>query len=278
MTMLLTSTSLLDLHTIDQEGDNDTKTMGSSHVGMKQFNSMVESGDWDGVIEEADDYDNNDDVDSYVPRRASVGTFESTPMDPNSESEESSEQDESEETSTSRTSGSPRSSEVSGSMSGRSLTSEELRNRQKYLKKVEELVKKVVPDEADNVATMMDQFAGREEELINTLETMYERSYSVRARKAMHKSKAIPDSSDRDPTRGRFGMGGAEGAAAAAAASTIGVGFERPMEDFDDDDTPQTRGGFGGDNAGFDGGGYGDEDEESVSSLFGRAACLPPDG
>ena len=38
------------------------------------------------------------------------------------------------------------------------------------------MVKRVVPDETDNVDEMMRQFRGREEELVETLRTMQERS------------------------------------------------------------------------------------------------------
>ena len=92
--------------------------------------------------------------------------------------------------------------------------------KREYLERVRELVSQVVPDEVDNVPAMMEQFAGREEELINTLQTMYDRSTTTRARKAVHRSKGIPDES------GRFQAGAADGTAAVAAASTIGQGFD----------------------------------------------------
>ena len=41
---------------------------------------------------------------------------------------------------------------------------------------VEALVRRVVPDEIDNVDEMMKQFKGREDEMIETLRTMQERS------------------------------------------------------------------------------------------------------
>jgi len=46
----------------------------------------------------------------------------------------------------------------------------------------------VVPDEIDNVDEMMLQFKGREEELVETLKTMQERSIAQRARVAKQKS------------------------------------------------------------------------------------------
>jgi len=49
---------------------------------------------------------------------------------------------------------------------------------------VEALVRRVVPDEIDNVDEMMSQFRGREEELVETLRTMQERSIAARQREA----------------------------------------------------------------------------------------------
>ena len=53
------------------------------------------------------------------------------------------------------------------------------------------MVRRVVPDEIDNVDEMMKQFRGREEELVETLRTMQERSVAQRARAAVHKSAKI---------------------------------------------------------------------------------------
>lgn len=55
-------------------------------------------------------------------------------------------------------------------------------------REVEALVRRVVPDEIDNVDEMMNQFSGREEELVETLRTMQERSISRRAKEAVRKN------------------------------------------------------------------------------------------
>ena len=49
-------------------------------------------------------------------------------------------------------------------------------NREEIRAEGESLVKRVVPDEKDNVDEIMRQFRGREEELVETLRTMQERS------------------------------------------------------------------------------------------------------
>lgn len=53
---------------------------------------------------------------------------------------------------------------------------------------VEALVRRVVPDEIDNVDEMMVQFRGREEELVETLRTMQERSIAARQREASRRN------------------------------------------------------------------------------------------
>jgi hypothetical protein len=99
---------------------------------------------------------------------------------------------------------------------GSSMTSEEQRRREAYRVQIEDLVRKAAPDEIGNVKNMMDQFVGREAELINTLQTMLERSVSQSRLKAVHKSKAIRERDARE-----FTSGGAESSAVVAAASMI---------------------------------------------------------
>jgi hypothetical protein len=99
---------------------------------------------------------------------------------------------------------------------GSSMTSEEQRRREAYRVQIEDLVRKAAPDEIGNVKSMMDQFVGREAELINTLQTMLERSLSQSRLKAVHKSKAIRERDARE-----FTSGGAESSAVIAAASMI---------------------------------------------------------
>ena len=56
---------------------------------------------------------------------------------------------------------------------------------------VERLVRRVVPDEIDNIDEMMIQFEGREAELVETLRTMQERSVAQRARAAVQKTAKL---------------------------------------------------------------------------------------
>ncbi|GKZ01332.1 hypothetical protein MPSEU_001084200 [Mayamaea pseudoterrestris] len=212
---------------------------------MRHLDAMVDQGNWDGVMAAATKIDNDlTDGDGSEPSRPSL-----------QESEGLSHSDGSDNSSTEpkpvlydpdRT----RDDDSAGD-SFVSYSSEELRRRAQYRGQVEALVKKVVPDEVDNIDAMMDQFSGREAELIHTLQTMEERSATQRARKAVHKSKAMPQRENIP-----FGPGGTEGSAAIAAASTIGV----QVGAFDDGGGFAAGGnnfGFGAQNAGFDNG-YGD--------------------
>jgi hypothetical protein len=54
--------------------------------------------------------------------------------------------------------------------------------RDEIREEVEKLVRRVVPEEIDNVDEMMLQFKGREEELVETLRTMQERQVAQKAR------------------------------------------------------------------------------------------------
>lgn len=60
-----------------------------------------------------------------------------------------------------------------------------------YRSEVEALVRRVVPEEIDNVDEMMNQFNGREEELIETLRTMQERAVAQKARQVGHKNAKL---------------------------------------------------------------------------------------
>jgi hypothetical protein len=82
-----------------------------------------------------------------------------------------------------------------------------------YRAEVEALVRRVVPDEIDNIDDIMVQFSGREQELIETLRAMQEKSIAQRARAAVQRSakkeasrtgsRAIVDDSSEDPSSAR---------------------------------------------------------------------------
>jgi hypothetical protein len=81
-----------------------------------------------------------------------------------------------------------RSSDEDTTSSGHTGGSKGERDLNEIRSEVEFLVRRVVPDEADNIDEMMLQFKGREEELVETLRTMQERTVAQRARQAIRKS------------------------------------------------------------------------------------------
>ena len=71
------------------------------------------------------------------------------------------------------------------------------RGQEEIRAEVEALVRRVVPEEADNVDEMLTQFKGREEELLETLRRMQERAIASRARLAVQKSAKLEARSSR---------------------------------------------------------------------------------
>ena len=126
--------------------------------------------------------------------------------------------------------------------------SEERKRRIQYREQIIELVKKTAPGDIDKVNSMMEQFAGREAELISTLQTMMTRSNSKRRLKVVHRSKGIP-------SRSASGVAnrGAEGSAVVAAASMM-YGAEDPSDSRGD-------GSYSDEGSYYDGGDYGYDDD-----------------
>ena len=87
------------------------------------------------------------------------------------------------------------------------------------------MVRRVVSDEIDNVDEMMKQFRGREEELVETLRTMQERSVAQRARAAVHKSAKIQARRSVQEKRA------AAAAAGVAAGAATGMAMSKSQSD-----------------------------------------------
>jgi len=180
------------------------------------MDAAIDNGDWDAVVEAAKAFDKSDQDSSIAgssKRMAMVEEEEDIDDDEESYSEDSY----TDESGTSVT-----------------TTSEDRRKRSEYRVQVEELVKIVLPDETEKVEAMMDQFKGREAELLSTLQTMEERSSNTRARLAVHKSK--PPAGQRfqgDNSNSLHGEGSTAGSAAIAAAS-LPISAEGEFDDEDD--------------------------------------------
>jgi hypothetical protein len=139
---------------------------------------LVDAGDWEGVVAAAAKFE----------AQAETGTASGTGSGTGSRS--------------SRTHSSVESSGGSGSNTGTgtntagspsvttslSDTASKAQKREEIRSEVEALVRRVVPEEIDNVDEMMNQFKGREEELVETLRTMQERAVAQKARAAGHRA------------------------------------------------------------------------------------------
>jgi len=116
-----------------------------------ELDHLVDAGDWEGVVVAAAKYEASEDT-STAGSRGSRGAH---------------------------TAGGSSGYSQSGSLSespSKAAKRGEIRNE------VESLVRRVVPEEIDNVDEMMLQFKGREEELVETLRTMQERQVAQKAR------------------------------------------------------------------------------------------------
>jgi hypothetical protein len=139
---------------------------------------LVDAGDWEGVVAAAAKFE----------AQAESGTASGTGSGTGSRS--------------SRTHSSVESSAGSGSNTGTgtntagspsvatslSDTASKAQKREEVKSEVEALVRRVAPEEIDNVDEMMNQFKGREEELVETLRTMQERAVAQKARSAGHRA------------------------------------------------------------------------------------------
>jgi hypothetical protein len=132
-----------------------------------ELDHLVDAGDWEGVVLAAAKFEA-----SESGRSDKSGTNSSAG---------SGGSDSGTGTGTLGTGGSPSESNISESPS-------KAANRAELRGEVEALVRRVVPEEIDNVDEMMNQFKGREEELVETLRTMQERAVAQKARTAGHKA------------------------------------------------------------------------------------------
>jgi len=175
-----------------------------------ELDRMVEMGDWEGVVLAAAKFEAESDRDGGTEGSESFSEgqrFLNASRSTNHHSDANSTTTPSVTTNISET------------------TSNNLK-RAEYRAEVEALVRRVVPDEIENVDEMMVQFRGREEELVETLRTMQERSIAARQREAMRKNAKREARKmaklNKPPTSGRSATLGPVGAAAAQDLSFSG--------------------------------------------------------
>ena len=167
-----------------------------------ELDHLVDAGDWEGVV-------------------VAAAKFESA--EDQSASKSSASQ-------TSRTGGG--SSAFSGASTTLSDSPSKTAKRDEIREEVENLVRRVVPEEIDNVDEMMLQFKGREEELVETLRTMQERLVAQKARVQGQKQakrdarRAVPPTVSAAATAPAVfsSSGSLTGGISAAAAAGVSVG------------------------------------------------------
>lgn len=170
-------------------GSQSHNTSGSSMDAARaaELDHLVDAGDWEGVVLAAAKFENQE-------NEVASGSFRSgTPSSQRSSSGGS-------ETRSGTGSGTYTHS-VSTSVSE---SASKAQKRQEIRQEVVALVRRVVPEEIDNVDEMMLQFKGREEELVETLRTMQERAVAQKARTAGH--KAAKQEARRSVQRGQVPM------------------------------------------------------------------------
>ena len=177
---------------------------------LRRPSSRVAESDVDSVsVETADD--------SSAFSRSSHDTYNLDEVSPTTASPSrsgtasfSSEADEATTISRSRSSATTSSSGIKTS-STTSSSSRERRRMNAYRAEVEALVRRVVPDELSNVDDILIQFSGREQELIETLRAMQEKSIAQRARAAVQRSAKMEAGSTGRSGRDSIGDESSEG-------------------------------------------------------------------
>lgn len=144
-----------------------------------ELDRLIESGDWEGIILAASNFEGEDSgvANASLPR--SVEALSSgDEMDHPIEVHEDNSEDESHDV----YSGSHISSKYTPTSDQTEEDTAPKRSKEEIRAEVLELVKQVVPEELDHVDEMMNQFNGRETELLETLITMQERATAQQAR------------------------------------------------------------------------------------------------
>jgi hypothetical protein len=236
----------------------------------EDMDAAIESGDWDAVAKAAGSFGKSQDSSIETSSKKESDGDMSGDVD---------DEDYTDEDGSGSYSGSSRSGSMSGSgadegsATSATTTSEDLEKRSEYRAQVDALVKLVLPDETDKVDAMMEQFKGREAELVSTLQTMQERSANQRARAAVHKSKTRPQRSE--GADGAYALGanggasGGEGAAAgtaAIAAASLPIPAAGMFGDEDEFGVEDDGGGEFGDEAFGEDPQYADDEDRSYYS------------
>ena len=160
-------------------GGHSRTSQSADAARAAELDHLVDAGDWEGVVAAAAKFEAQGGGDSSQT---------------NSKSSRTSSLDENNSTASGTGSGTGTGTGT-GSGTGTGTFSDnspsKVQKREEIRSEVEALVRRVVPEEIDNVDEMMNQFKGREEELVETLRTMQERAVAQKARQAGQKSAKI---------------------------------------------------------------------------------------
>ncbi len=175
------SRSAAGLSTTSYDSSAASSSRGSQSNNIDQaraaeIDKLVEAGDWQGVVLAA-------------ARFEADQTFDG-------ESVSASASQSSRYTGSGASAMTPRSM-ATGDMSASNVSNQ--RGQEEIRAEVEALVRRVVPEESDNIDEMLTQFKGREEELVETLRRMQERAIASRARLAVQKSAKLEARSKASP-------------------------------------------------------------------------------
>ncbi|GKY99140.1 hypothetical protein MPSEU_000869500 [Mayamaea pseudoterrestris] len=150
------------------ERSRDTTRSGVDSARAAELDQLIDAGDWEGVVLAAAKFETAESGADTDGDHASMDATESEADMSNSR------------TGVSTSAGTSQSDSISQKARTAAIR-----------KEVVELVERVVPEELDNVDEMMNQFKGREDELLETLRTMQERFIAQKARETNQKSAKI---------------------------------------------------------------------------------------
>ncbi|KAL3827045.1 hypothetical protein ACHAXA_007552 [Cyclostephanos tholiformis] len=176
----------------DKSQDSSTYETSLDRMRASEIDKLVDIGDWQGVVLAAARFeaDQTFDGESYSASASNSSRWTGG-------------------------SGTSASANTRSIATGDYSTSN-VRGQEEIRAEVEALVRRVVPEEADNINEMMTQFKGREEELVETLRRMQERAIASRARLAVQKSAKLEARIKKGPR----GVGLSSGQSVASASST----------------------------------------------------------
>jgi len=138
----------------------------------QELDQLVDSGDWEAVVLLAAEFEAQTDTDGYCSKSLSSWSDKLLSMDRSSNKSDNS---------------ASASSVYSGESDESGETPSKAQKRAEIRLEVETLVRRLVPDEIDNIDEMMLQFRGREDELVEALRTMQERNIAKKARAAQNR-------------------------------------------------------------------------------------------